>query len=283
MSATRQFEAAPSPSLRLARSVRATMGLVLLALVPGTALMVGFFGPGVLVQIGWAVLFALVFEATMLALRGAPLRPFLSDLSAPLTAVLFALFMTPGAPWWVAAVGMGAAIVVAKQMYGGLGYSLFNPAMAGVAAVVLVFGDESTRGVEPGGWVALGWLAGGALLLRLKVVSWQAPAGLLGTAALVTLPLWLMAPERHASPLAHLAEGWLVLAAVFIVTDTVSGCTTPRGRLLFGVGVALLTLAIRRWGAFPDGVAFAVLLMNCVAPWLDLNTRPRILGEGRAP
>nr|MBP6597810.1 RnfABCDGE type electron transport complex subunit D [Arenimonas sp.] len=81
----------------------------------------------------------------------------------------------------------------------------------------------------------------------------------------------------------HVFSGALVLGAFFIATDPVSGCTTPRGRLLFGAGVAVITLAIRRWGAFPDGVAFAVLLMNCLAPWLDRHTRPRILGEGRAP
>ena len=95
----------------------------------------------------------------------------------------------------------------------------------------------------------------------------------------LTLPFWLYDPDLHPLPLQHVFSGALVLAAFFIATDPVSGCTTPRGRLWFGAGVAVLTLAIRRWGAFPDGVAFAVLLMNCAAPWIDAHTRPRILGE----
>jgi electron transport complex protein RnfD len=79
--------------------------------------------------------------------------------------------------------------------------------------------------------------------------------------------------------MSHVFSGALVFAAFFIATDPVSGCTTPRGRLVFGAGVALLTLAIRRWGGFPDGVAFAVLLMNAAAPLIDRLARPRWLGE----
>jgi len=112
-------------------------GLLLLALLPGTAAMTVFFGPGVLWQIALAVALALALEALMLRLRGQPLRPFLTDLSAPLTAVLFALCLPPLAPWWLAAIGMFAAIVVAKHLFGGLGHNLFNPAMVGLAVVLL--------------------------------------------------------------------------------------------------------------------------------------------------
>ena len=76
-------------------------------------------------------------------------------------------------------------------------------------------------------------------------------------------------------------SGALVIGAFFIATDPVSGCASPRGRMLFGAGVGIITLAIRRWGGYPDGVAFAVLLMNMVAPLIDRYTRPRIFGHGR--
>ena len=128
-------------------------------------------------------------------------------------------------------------------------------------------------------WIALAHLAGGLWLWRRRTIGWRVPAGVCGGIVLLALPWWLADPSVHASPLQHLLSGGLMLAAFFIATDPVTGCTTPRGQLLFGFGVAALALAIRHWGAYPDGVAFAVLLMNCAAPWIDLHTRPRIFGE----
>ncbi len=140
------------------------------------------------------------------------------------------------------------------------------------------FGDFGGQGWE---WVANFFALGGLFLLWKRIIPWQVPVATLGTVLLLALPFWLYEPDLHPSPLQHVFSGGLVLAAFFIATDPLTGCTTPRGRLLFGAGVAALTLAIRRWGVFPDGVAFAVLLMNCAAPWIDRQTRPRILGEAR--
>jgi Na+-translocating ferredoxin:NAD+ oxidoreductase subunit D len=116
--------------------------------------------------------------------------------------------------------------------------------------------------------------------LESRVISWQVPVAMLGTLALIGGALHAWEPDHFASPLQHALTGGAMLCAFFIATDPVSGCTTPRGRLYFGAGVALLLIVIRQWGAYPDGVAFAVLLMNCAAPWIDLHTRPRIYGEG---
>ena len=148
------FDTASAPHLRAPRSVRGVMGLVLVALVPGILAHAWFFGPGIAIQIALATAFALGFEAAMLRLRGRPLRPFLTDLSAPLTAVLFALCLPPLAPWWLAAVGMASAIVLAKHLYGGLGHNLFNPAMVGVAVVLLCFPREFTQWLPPAGLAA---------------------------------------------------------------------------------------------------------------------------------
>jgi len=341
MAETRAFPVAPAPHIAPpARNVRRVMGWVLLALLPAVIAHVAWFGPGLLVQIALATAFALGLEAAMLRLRRAPLRPFLADLSAPVTAVLFALCIPPLAPWWVALAGMVAAIVFAKQLYGGLGHNLFNPAMVGYAVVLLSLPLHASRwlppehaldfastqraillGVPPAaGWYAVAqstpldtmrnlatqglalheihadprfaaagaraWWAiaiaislGGLVLAGKRVIPWQVPAAVLGTTILLTLPAWAWDPDLHPSPLQHVFSGGLMLAAFFIATDPVTGCTTPRGRWIFGAGVALLTLAIRRWGAYPDGVAFAVLLMNCAAPWIDLHARPRFYGE----
>ncbi len=140
------------------------------------------------------------------------------------------------------------------------------------------FGDFGGRGWE---WVANFYALGGLWLLIRRKIPWQTPIATLGSVILLSLPLWAMEPELHPSPLQHVFSGAVVLAAFFIVTDPVSGCSTPRGRLIFGAGVGVLTLAIRRWGSYPDAIAFAVLLMNCAAPLIDRYTRPRVYGAPR--
>jgi electron transport complex protein RnfD len=140
------------------------------------------------------------------------------------------------------------------------------------------FGDFGGRGWE---WVANFFALGGLWLLIRRKIPWQTPLATLGSVILLSLPFWAMEPDVHPFPLQHVFSGALVLAAFFIVTDPVSGCSTPRGRLIFGAGVGVLTLAIRRWGSYPDAIAFAVLLMNCAAPFIDRYTRPRVYGAPR--
>jgi len=343
----RSFPTGEAPHLPARPSVRGFMLQVLVALVPGVIAHAWYFGPGILLQIALACGFALAFEAAMLRLRRQPLMPFIGDLSAPVTAVLFALSIPPLAPWWVAFTGMAVAMVFAKHLYGGIGLNLFNPAMAGYAVVLVCFPFELSQWLPPRGladtalgfgdvlhavfagalpqphawdaiaqatpldtvrslasemrtieeirhdplfgdfggrgweWIANWYAIGGIYLLWRRVIHWQVPVAVLGTVVLLTLPAWLSDPGTNPFPLQHVFSGALVLGAFFIATDPVTGCTTPRGQLVFGAGVALLTLAIRRWGAYPDGLAFAVLLMNCAAPWIDLHARPRIYGEHR--
>ncbi len=345
---TRQFSTAAGPHLKPARSVRQVMLMVLIALIPGIAAHVWFFGTGILIQIILAVLFAVFFEAVMLKLRKRPLQPFISDLSAPLTGVLFALAIPPLSPWWIAAIGMLFAIVIAKHLYGGIGFNLFNPAMVGLAVVLVSFPRQYTQWLPPAGlgesipsivdtlpaifsgqlpapwqwdtlaqatpldtvkiesalgktmseirqdqlfgdfggrgweWIANFYAIGGLFLLWKRIIPWYTPVATLTTTFLLTVPFWMIDPDSHPMPLSHIFSGALVFAAFFIVTDPVSGCTTPRGRLIFGAGVAILTLAIRRWGSFADGVAFAVLLMNCAAPLIDRYSRPQIFGQQRS-
>jgi len=340
-----KFELAGAPHQPPEVTVGALMRQVLYALIPAVIAQVWFFGPGVLAQIVLAVTFALLFEWLMLRIRERPARLFLTDYSAVVSAVLFALCIPPLSPWWISALGMLFAIVVAKQLYGGLGFNLFNPAMVGLAAVLIAFPTElsqwlAPRGLSPGlpglgetlnaiatgrlpaavdfdtisqatpldllssgvrenllvteirahpvfgdfgglgwEWIANFYALGGIYLLWRRVISWHVPVAVLATTIAVTLPLWLLGPDTNPSPLQHIFSGALVLAAFFIATDPVSGCSTSKGKLLFGAGVALVTLAIRRFGAYPDGVAFAVLLMNMAAPLIDRYTRPRTYGH----
>jgi len=121
-------------------SVQKVMGLVILALLPAVLAHWWFFGPGILVQATLAIFFALAFEAAM---------PFLTDLSAVLTGLLFALCVPPLSPWWIALLGMFFAIVVAKQLYGGIGNNIFNPAMLGFAVMLIAFPRELSNWLAP--------------------------------------------------------------------------------------------------------------------------------------
>jgi electron transport complex protein RnfD len=141
------------------------------------------------------------------------------------------------------------------------------------------FGSFGGKAVE---WVNLAFLLGGLFLLQRKVISWHAPAGMLIALALMSLLFWNgSGSDSNGSPLFHLLTGATMLGAFFIVTDPVSGATSNRGRLLFGAGVGILVYVIRTWGGYPDGVAFAVLLMNLAAPTIDYYSRPRTYGHSK--
>ncbi len=144
-----------------------------------------------------------------------------------------------------------------------------------VMAASDAFGRLAGRGWE---WVSAGYLLGGLYLWQRRIISWHAPAGFLGSIALIATALWAWDPTTAANPLFHLFSGATMIGAFFIVTDPVSGCTTPRGKLIFGLAAGALAYVIRVFGGYPDGVAFAVLLVNLCAPLIDLYTQPPIFG-----
>lgn len=139
-----------------------------------------------------------------------------------------------------------------------------------------VFGDFGGRGWE---WIANAYALGGLWLVYRRIITWHVPVAVIASVIAISLPSWLLDPGANPEPLQHIFSGGLVLGAFFIATDPVSGCASPRGRLVFGAGVGIITLVIRRWGGYPDGVAFAVLLMNMAAPLIDRYTRPRVYGR----
>lgn len=143
-----------------------------------------------------------------------------------------------------------------------------------------VYGGLAGRGWE---WVAAGYLIGGLFLLQRGIFSWRAPLAYLAGLGLLAGALWLHDPARFANPLFHLFSGGAMLGAWFIVTDPVSGCTTPRGKLIFGFSAGMLTCLIRVFGGYPDGVAFAVLLLNLCVPLIDMYTQPAVFGRKERP
>lgn len=333
-----------SPHLHKPVSVGQVMRQVLYALVPGIILSAWFFGFGVLVQCLLAILFAFATEYLMLYLRGKPLKLFLLDGSVVVTAVLFAITISPYTPFWVNLLGISFAVIIAKHCFGGLGHNLFNPAMAGYVFVLLcfpaeisawphvqgstatgaglldtisiifagqssvtdfdslsgatalesmqsqisgmimiseartspLFGILAGKGSE---WIAVAWLAGGFWLLYREIIKWQMPCMFLSSLFLFSLLFYWYDAEIFLSPVFTLFAGGSMLAAFFIVTDPVTAATTPLGRIIYACGIGLLTYLIRTWGSYPDGVAFAVLIMNAAVPLLDTCTRSRVFGE----
>lgn len=151
----------------------------------------------------------------------------------------------------------------------------------GILGSNATFGNIGGRGWE---WVALGYLAGGLWLMQQKVIAWRVPTAFLVTLGLVSgLFAWADA-AHYAGPTFHLFTGGAMLGAFFIATDPVSGATTARGQLIFAAGAGLLTWIIRTFGAYPDGIAFAILLMNICVPLIDMGTQPAVFGhkKGRA-
>ncbi len=335
-----------SPHWHAGGSVRHVMLQVLYALVPGIAVYVWFFGWGIVLHIGLATLAAVIAEAAMLRARGRPLKPYLTDGSAVVTAVLLALAIPSVAPWWLTVVGTAFAIIVAKHLYGGLGYNPFNPAMVGYVALIIsfpremtvwpaadavsgfyiglresvrivfageaatvttdaftgatpldymktqlslnqtvteiqgspVFGDFGGKGWE---WMANAFFLGGLWLLYRRVITWHIPVAVLGSLIVVSVLFSSIDADAYPSPMFHVFSGGAMLGAFFVATDPVSAATTVRGRLVYGAGIGVLTYVIRTWGGYPDGVAFAVLLMNMAAPTIDHYTQPRVYGRPR--
>ncbi|MDO8988348.1 MAG: RnfABCDGE type electron transport complex subunit D [Sideroxyarcus sp.] len=334
-----------SPFVTQATSVSQIMLRVLLALIPGIAMYVWFFGPAVLVSITLASITALATEAAMLKLRNRPLKPFLTDNSALITAWLLALSLPALAPWWLVVVGTAFAIAVSKHLYGGLGNNPFNPAMIGYAVLIISFPAHMTHWLTPHGlggielsfaqqldyifggilpsgltldaltmatpldtlktqlhlglsvgdirempiygrlaghgseMVAIAYAIGGIYLLYTRVINWLIPTTYLVTLFVIAGIFHLADPVHYAAPLFHWFAGAAMLGAFFIFTDPVGGSTTFRGRIIYAAGAALITFLIRTFGSFPDGVAFAALLMNICVPLIDIWTQPKVFGK----
>ncbi|MEW5770279.1 MAG: RnfABCDGE type electron transport complex subunit D [Pseudomonadota bacterium] len=326
-------------------SVGRVMLTVMVALVPATLFGFWLYGWPALFLWATACVSALLAEALALRLMGRPVRPALMDGSALLTAWLLALSLPPWAPWWIAALGSAFAVVVVKQVFGGLGQNVFNPAMAarvmllisfpvelttwigpgaplpGFAdALAVTFGGapldavasasvlghvktEFTRGVDlthalAGHWslADMAWghragslgetsapflLLGGLYLIARRIITWHAPAAMLLGVALPALIAHAVVPERFGDLAYHLLSGGLMLGAFFIVTDPVTSPNTGAGQFAFGLAVGLLTWLIRSFGGYPEGVAFAVMIMNAATPILDRYLKPRIYGRDR--
>lgn len=313
------------------KNVGQIMALVLVALVPGTTIFIFQTGWGGLFNLALAILSAVVFEAITARLRQRNIRSCLADGSAVVTGWLIALCLPPLLAWWLPVLASGFAILLAKQLFGGLGHNIFNPAMVGYALVLVSFPldlgiwveipdafsigfSKALETVTTGGlhlqvnwdaltgatpldqhrnwllqavdnttppqhtfgmfgganteWVNAGFLVGGLWLIHKRVIQWHIPAAFLLALSICSVIGNALNPLLANSSF-HLFSGATMLGAFFIATDPVTAAASKRGRLLYAAGAGFLLYLIRVFGAYPDAIAFAILLMNCAVPAID--------------
>jgi electron transport complex protein RnfD len=311
----KKLELASSPHIRDKDSVPRIMFGVAVALVPAVVASVYFFGLPALLTIVVCVISAMATEWVFCRARGRPST--LGDGSALVTGLLLALILPPNLNMQIVVVGAIIAVAFGKMVYGGLGSNIFNPALVGRAFLMACYPVALTTWVEPAGFPGLEavtgatplgmlkfegqiaalenlfWgnvggclgetsslavLLGAAYLLYRKLITWHIPAAFLGTVAVFTGIMHLIDPAAYASPVFHVLAGGLLLGAFFMATDMVTSPTTLKGQVVFGIGAGLITVLIRLWGGYPEGVMYSILFMNAVTPLINRWTQPTIYG-----
>ena len=310
---------APSPHVRRGVTTQRLMIDVLIALAPAA-----IFG---IVAFGWraAVLLLLATGSAILAeyltekLLHRPVT--ISDCSAAVTGLLLGMNLPSTVPFYVPVVGSVFAIVVVKQIFGGIGKNIMNPALAARVFLMLAWTAKMTKFVPAFSWMdgadavasatplaslktgtfegsildlflgkcggcigevsALCLILGGIYLLARRVIAWQIPAAMLGTVALLTLifPRGDMGAVQFMA--SSLFSGGLMLGAFFMATDYVTSPVTAWGRAIYGAGCGALVVFLRHFSGYPEGVSFAILIMNALVWYIELLTKPRVYGKSR--
>lgn len=302
----------PAPHIKSLDTTRALMLDVIIALLPALFWGVFSFGWRALAVVSISVASSVLFEALFQRITKRPLM--ITDLSSVVTGLILGLSLPPRVSFWIPVAGAFFAIIIAKQLFGGIGKNLVNPALAGRVFLSLCWPEEMVRFVDPGtdlvsyatpllslkertipdssvfdyvlgsyagaiGEVsALAIAIGGVYLLIRRVITWHIPVAFLGTAAAVFFFFPRIEGENVNFALFSIFTGSLLFCAVFAANDFATTPVTNGGRLLFGVGCGLITVFIRYFGAYPEGAAYAVLIMNLFVPLLERCTIPTRYG-----
>ncbi|OGW58389.1 MAG: electron transporter RnfD [Nitrospirae bacterium RIFCSPLOW2_12_42_9] len=302
-------------------TIERIMWAVVISLIPATLAGLYYFGWDAFQVIIITVASTLAAEALYQKMSGHKI--VIRDGSAAVTGLLLALTLPTGSPWWLSVIGGFFAIIICKQLYGGLGFNPFNPALMARVFLLIAFplhmtkwpvphpvftGIDATTGATPlgdlqvarltgkgigeaarlnlfdafigniGGSIgeisALALLIGAAYLLYKQYITWHIPVSMIGTVMVFSGIFWWIEPAKYANPVFHLLTGGLIIGAFFMATDMVTCPVTLKGQLLFGFGCGLITIIIRMWGGYPEGVSFAIVLMNIVTPMIDRYIRP---------
>jgi len=320
-----------SPHIKDAETTERIMWSVSLSLLPAVLMGVYFFGTRAAFTIIASILSAVLSE--YIFLKAMKKKVVVLDGSAFLTGLLLGLNLPPSVPFFIPVIGAIVAVIITKQLFGGLGYNIFNPALIGrafllvsfprlmtvwnepaaafihldarttatplgilkeegIVKLIEVFGDKwnlysqlliGHRGGCIGETSVLALLIGAAFLMHRKYITWHIPLSFLGTAALIA---WIFGGKEGlftGDPLLHLMTGGLMLGAFFMATDYVTSPSVKNGQILFGTGCGFLTMLIRLKGGYPEGVMFAILIMNCFSPLIDRGFRSKVFGAIKKP
>ncbi|MFH1826140.1 MAG: RnfABCDGE type electron transport complex subunit D [bacterium] len=302
------FLISPGPHLKDRASIPQLMSLVLAALLPAVIASIYFFGLQALVLMLVCTFSAVATEIICVKIMKS--KTPVKGGGAILTGLLLAMTISPSFPLWAAALGSIFAIVIGKQLFGGLGYNIFNPALVGRAFLAAAFPVHMTSWVAPyayrglatvtsatplavmkfqqqltpylklllgnvsgsvGETSALLLLLGGLFLVKKGVIDWRIPVSYIGAVAILSAVL-------GQDPLFHVLAGGLMLGAWFMATDYVTSPLTKKGMWVFGIGAGLLVVVIRLFSGLPEGVMYSILIMNALVPLINRYTRPRIFG-----
>ncbi len=305
------FTVSPAPHIKSGLTSRKTMYLVALSLLPAGLAGIYIFGLSSLKVILISILACVASEALFLKIRNRDPKIAL-DGSAILTGLLLAYNLPPEIPFWIPVIGGAVSIIIGKQIFGGLGHNIFNPALVGRVFLHISWPVYMTTWKNPrwavdavstatplakegaasfsymdlflgnhGGCIGevciLALLIGAAILFFTKIISFHIPASFIGTVMVLG---WIFGGEGFFKGdfIFHLFAGGLVLGAFFMATDYVTRPLTKKGKIVFGIGCGVLTILIRLKGGSPEGVSYAILFMNAVVPIIDRYTKTRKLG-----
>ena len=309
--------AAPSPHIHGNESTRRIMGDVVLALLPALAVSTYVLGWRVLITTAVAVVACVLFEYLIQRFMFKR-SSTIGDLSAVVTGLLLAFNLPAGIPWWIVIIGALVAIGIGKMTFGGLGCNPFNPALTGRIFLLIAYPVQMTDwttnvpdalsgstlladvkagvyGVADIDLVAMlggqmngslgeigsfALILGGLYLLARRVITWHIPVAVLGTMALFAMCVALGdgGAMLYKLPLFHILAGGALLGAIFMATDYSTSPMTHLGMIIYGIGIGLLTMIIRLWGAYPEGMSFAIFIMNAATPLINKYCRPKRFG-----
>lgn len=311
------FIVSPSPHVHSGNSIPKCMYNVLIALIPAFLVSLYFFGVGALIVTLTSVVACVLFEYLIQKFI-LKVKPTVSDGSAILTGILLAFNVPANLPIWIILIGALVAIGIGKMSFGGLGNNIFNPALVGRVFLLISFPVQMTTWPKPdvlttqyldaetaatplgllkqglpieatttdmllgnvGGSLgeigAIALLIGFAYMLITKVITWHIPVSILATAFIFS---WLTNGFEATEALQQLLLGGMLLGAIFMATDYVTSPMTHKGMVIYGICIGLLTIIIRRWGAYPEGMSFAILIMNAVTPLINKYVKPKRFGE----
>ncbi len=284
---------------------------VIVALIPAVLASLYFFKAAAATLMIVCIISCAATEAVIRKLRGKNIT--ISDGSAVVTGLLLAMVLPPKLPIWIAIVGSVISIGLGKEIFGGLGYNIFNPALIGRAFLMAAFPAHLTSWVNPqtidaatratplglmkfggigtgtmdlflgniagslGETSALALIVGGAYLIIRKYADWRIPLSYVLTTAVLGGIMHIIDPA-NPTVLFHILAGGLLLGAIFMATDPVTSPITKKGRWIFGIGCGVFTIVIRLWSGLPEGVMYAILLMNGITPLINRFTKPRRFG-----